>query len=350
MCSVLLCAYECLIILVMKKKTNDIIETVEPNEAKPKKKIKWWKLSIEIIGGLALVGVGVYAGIFVGQMAFVQKRDYSKFKVEKQDYTSVYSRYQSLNPSSYYSYFKEAELINIGLLNISKSEHFYAVTRGNVLANVNGIKQEQDILQTFIKNGSNYFEEDISYGIVKTGLRFYQDSNNELTIYHTSSISKTGENESGTLYQGNYKYGEEGEDKTILNSQEFTDIWGRETLSDSIVYYINDQTVISASKSKETNGDIKVSVELEPILSVLKYVKQMKNTGGLSQDPIFYSVKIDFVLDKDLFIKSFTTDESYQVVSKIFPVPAESHGTLTMEYFYETREIPSMEEITNFDK
>lgn len=334
----------------MKKKEKDLTQIEETSTAKPKKKFKWLKLSIEAVVGLTLVGIGVYAGIFAGQMAFIQKRDYSKFKVEKQDYTSVYNRYQSMSSSNYYSAFKEAELINIGLLNISKTNNFYAVTRGNVVANVNGIKQGQDILQTFIKNGDQYFEEDISYGIVKTGLRFYQDSTNNVTIYHTGSVSKTGSNEGGTLYQGNYTYDVENEDKSVLKAEEFTEKWGRETLSDAIVYYINDKTVISSSKSKEKNGDIKVSVELEPILSVLKYVKQMKNTGDLSQEPIFYTVKIDFILDQNLFIKSFTTDESYQVVANMFPVPAESQGTLTMEYFYSEREIPKMGEPTNFEK
>ena len=313
----------------------------ETKETKPKKKIKWWKLSLQLIGAGTLVAVGVIGGKYVGRIIFQRHRDYSKYTVEKQDYSKVYETYEKTSPSMYTSKFSGTELVNIGLLNISKSNEFYAVTRGKVRVDVLG-GINQDILQTFIKSGDSYYEEDLSKSSAeKAGFRFYQTGNEEVTVYEASSVSR----EDGDLLDGDYSKSE----PEVLSAEDFAENWGRETLADPIVYHINDQTVLDSTVKKE-NGLIKVGLELEPILSVLKYVRQMKSTGGLSYYPDFSRVHIDFVLDENLYIQSFTTDEDYVATSKKFPLPVDSSGTLTMEYVYSHRDIPTMEEKSNFVK
>lgn len=312
----------------------------ETKEITPKKKLKWWKVSLQLVGVGTLIAVGVIGGKYVGRIIFQRHRDYSKYTVEKQDYSKVYETYELTSPSMYTTKFNATELVNIGLLNISKSNEFYAVTRGKVRVDVLG-GINQDILQTFIKSGDSYYEEDLSKSKAeKAGFRFYQTGNDEVTVYEASAVSKNGD-----LLDGDYSKSK----PEVLSAEDFAEKWGRETLADPIVYHINDQTVLDSTVKKE-NGLIKVELELEPILSVLKYVRQMKSTGDLSHYPDFSKVHIDFVLDENLFVQSFTTDEDYVATSKKFPLPVDSSGTLTMEYVYSHRDIPTMEEKSNFDK
>ena len=280
--------------------------------------------------GIIIVLAGAAGGFLLGQETFKQVRDYSKYKIDDEDFSEVYNRYEKMSPSKYYSSFSDVELVNIGLINITKCEHLYSISQGLVkAAGVN-----QTIRAATIRDGDKYFEENIAASsFVKAANRFYQEG--ETTSWYKGKYV--------SLTTGNYTNPTE----TNYTLDEFAKTWGR-TLDDPCIYNITNQTYLSGTMTKDTDGNHVVELDLEPILSVIRYVEQMKMTGGLSTPPIFHSVKLTFVLDENVRIVSFTTNEVYDV-HKIIDAK-NSKGSLTQKFYYSPREIPSLEEQVNYEE
>ena len=68
----------------------------------------------------------------------------------------------------------------------------------------------------------------------------------------------------------------------------------------------------------------------------------MIETSGLSQAPIFHSVNLEFVVDSELNLLKFITDEVYDVHMVIDA--KDSHASLTQTFTYSQKNIPSIDE------
>lgn len=297
-------------------------------ETKPKKKINKKSVIIYTSIGVPLIAGGIISGILLGQAHF--KVDaYGNLDANKlvEDYTEVYEKFKK--GKSKISDFTDIELANISLLKLNDTESFYALTTGSVVAA--GVNQS--IHSTYIKNHNSYFEESITESaFVKGANRFYESD--DINWHKGKYINGT---------TGDYSKATPKE----YTKADFEEEWGR-TISRACVYILNDKTRKDGSVSENGDGTYTVDLNLDPQLSVLRYVKQMVMTGGLSQKPIFHQVKLKFVIDDNANLLKFMTDEIYDVHMVIDA--KNSKGALTQEFFYNERSIPGINEPSNYNK
>lgn len=297
-------------------------------ETKPKKKINKKSVIIYTSIGVPIIAGGIIAGVLLGQNHFKVDAygglDATKLK---EDYTEVYQDFQKGKKKI--SEYSDVEIANIALLKLNDVDNFYALTDGTVIAA--GVTQ--NIRSTYIKNQESYFEESITESsFVKGANRFYQT---EDVDWHKGKYinGTTGDYSKAAL--------------TEYTKDDFEEEWGR-TLSRACIYIVNDKTYLDGSTTDNGDGTYTVDVNLDPKLSVLRYVKQMVMTGGLSQKPVFHEVKLKFVVDSDAKLLKFETYEIYDVHMVIDA--KNSKGSLTQEYFYSERTIPGINEPTNYEK
>lgn len=297
-------------------------------ETKPKKKINKKSVIIYTSIGIPIIAGGIIAGVLLGQNHFKVDAygglDATKLK---EDYTEVYQDFQIGKKKI--SEYSDVEIANIALLKLNDVDNFYALTDGTVIAA--GVTQ--NIRSTYIKNQESYFEESITESsFVKGANRFYQ----------TEDVD---------WHKGKYVNGTTGDYSkaalTEYTKDDFEEEWGR-TLSRACIYIVNDKTYLDGSTTDNGDGTYTVDVNLDPKLSVLRYVKQMVMTGGLSQKPVFHEVKLKFVVDSDAKLLKFMTYEVYDVHMVIDA--KNSKGSITQEYFYSERTIPGINEPTNYEK
>ena len=297
-------------------------------EAKPKKKFSKKSAIIYSSIGAPIIAGGIIAGVLLGQNHF--KVDaYGSLDANqlKENYTEVYGEFQKGKKKL--AEYSDVEIANIALLKLNDTEDFYALTEGTVLAA--GVTQ--NIRSTYIKNDESYFEESITESsFVKGANRFYQSEDID-------------------WHKGKYVNGTTGDyskaSHTEYSKDDFEEEWGR-TLARACVYIINDKTRINGNTSDNGDGTYTVELDLDPKLSVLRYVKQMVKTGGLSEKPVFHSVNLKFIVDSDAKLLKFMTYEVYDVHMVIDA--KNSKGSITQEYFYSERNIPGIDEPTNYEK
>ena len=108
-------------------------------------------------------------------------------------------------------------------------------------------------------------------------------------------------------------------------------------------YIISDKTIIDQSEVvyDEESGYYTFTVDLDPITSVLRYVRQVQQTSGLSSLPTFSSVSQTITIDENWNLISISIEEKYSV---IYGVSASCSGNLTSYYDFGMSE----EEIKDF--
>ena len=300
-------------------------------KVKEKRKIDKKSVIIYSVSGAVVLALGIAAGVLVGQNTFKQTMDYSQFDTGEieVDYSQKYEEFKKTNSSKYFTAFTPVELANISLLKLGDIDSFYSQKEGSVIAA--GV--EQTINAYTIKNGNRYFEENISSSsFVKAANRFYQ------------------EGESVDWYKGKYVSPTKGSypdsSKTEYTLESFEEVWGG-TKDRGTIYIISEQTVLSSEIKDNSDGTKTIALDLDPTLSVIRYVKQMKMTGGLSQEPIFHSVHLDFTVDEQLKLLEFFSDEYYDVHMVIDA--KNSNGKISQKFKYEEKEIPGIDTDINYE-
>jgi len=260
-----------------------------------------------VAGGLAI-------GIILGKALSPKAPIAPAGKIDtglEDDYAALLKRHEE-NPSV--DQFRPYELANISWLKFGQLEDSYSVSIGEVEAAI--VKQK--IFAVDVRNGDKFFTESLSYsGIKKCGSRFYQDSSS------VQEYTASGIKENGTATWN--------ENTLVTNSLEgHEENWGK-TLDRPVIYNISEKTVLKEELLEE-NGKYVVNLELDPILSVQRYIRQMAMISSLDRYPEFKYVKLKFTFDKELNIEELTSDESYvvYVVGK-----NESHGVLTQKFHRE---------------
>lgn len=271
---------------------------------KTKKKLpKWATITLTCFGVALAASAGVAGGIILGNvLSPIADVDYENMTIAdyEDDANVLLKRYSKSQSGNYLKDFKPYELASIARAKVGQHENVHTVGIGLVNATM-GVKQT--IRSYYIKDNDQYFFENISKSaFAKINFRFYQ-SGQEVETYEGS-----GEEITRADWPDN---------PTETSSlSEYEEKWGRD-LSRTSILIISSKTVLNdQSSAVEKDGQIHLSLELDPITSVLRYVKQMKSTSKSTKYPTFHKMHIDMVLDKELNLLSSKTAETYDVEAK----------------------------------
>ena len=265
----------------------------------------------------SMAGMGVVTGLVLNYFLNYETRDYGAYKIEEyeEDMTALLKKYNKTSKSNYLTALKPHELANIARYKLERHEYVKSVGLGSVKASI----VTQTIESYYQKSQDTYFFENISLGFKNIFKRFYQKG--DMVDQYTGD--------------GHAEWNHEPVES--LNLTQFEEKWGR-NLSRSSIFIISNKTVLSdQSSASKAGNEIHVSLELHPITSVLRYVKQMVATSDLDAAPNFHKMHIDMVLDEDLNLLSSKTDELYDV--KSFGITAKnSKGYLQETFIYDVPE------------
>ena len=291
-----------------------------------------------IIGSL-LIGGGIGTGILLYQFLGFNGTDYSSInangiEMNMEELSRRYEKARVTTPKEALNKFSLAEVANIALINSEKHENMSIIAKGEVTATMN---VKQSIRSCQIKEGSHYFSEQISHSsFVELAWRHYGDDTN------------------CTTYKGSYVDIEEGDfvsnvTTTSYDNETYEDKWGKQ-MSSSMIYIISDKTVLDTSSYTFSGDTLKLSLDLHPVYSVMRYVKQMVMTSDLSREPSFHEVHLDLEIDQNLVLYKVDSKEIYDVQS--FGVTSKNTvGELHEVRYYDLNEkIPELNEKVIYNK
>lgn len=219
-------------------------------------------------------------------------------------------------------HFSVTDYVNISLYKFLNQSSCSTISIGN--SKTSGtIKNDQDIITSFIKNDNHYFKERISYSnVIKLANRFYN-------FNILSGIS-------GVFDENKYVFGGEVVDnyhaKYNKNYNKYTDedylnYFGVK-LNSPISYIIcNDallnSTIVNNKKYESSivinNGVYELTLALDASKSTINYRKEILSTittdkeNGKEVEPRFTSVLLKFYLDRKLNLIEYQTYENYWI-------------------------------------
>lgn len=84
-------------------------------------------------------------------------------------------------------------------------------------------------------------------------------------------------------------------------------------------YIISDKTIIEGNTVDNviydsSNGNYSFTIELDTVTSVLRYVRQVRETGGLGAYPIFHSIIQTITIDEDWNLVSIKIKDNYDAI------------------------------------
>ena len=268
------------------------------------------------ICGVAGGGTGVILKRTIGPVDehYPPGFDPREFSPNMEDIMARYNKLSIKTIDSMSTGFTDSDIINISLENYRNQEYCWCVASGNANTIVT-----QTIRNSQIKNGDEYFEEQLSYSSVvslaKRSLQHGKDG--QIDVFDGScsgpESAAYGASPTGTFEKSAYK-----------------DILGK-TLDEMFIYIISEKTVLSSSK-KKSGTDYIINLDLNPNLSTYYYKTQMKNISGLSNLPPFSEVKLTFTVANDLTLKHLLVDETYVATKEGIPVPATTHNIINNYY------------------
>ena len=233
------------------------------------------------------------------------------------DIDEIMSRYNALSDKTINGVrnFKDHEVVNIVMEKYRNQEYCNFYTKGNALTIIT-----QTVRNAFIKNGNDYFEEQISYSnIVNVATRSYQSGvGGDVSVYKGTS-------------QGPEKATYQSSPSNTYSASGYKNYMGK-TLDEMFIYIISEKTTLSSSRVTK-GDDVVINIELNPNLSTYWYKYQMLNLSGLSNLPPFDYVKLAYTFNSNLELKHVYVDETFTATKEGVPVPAETHNLLDVYYY-----------------
>ncbi|MFA7032149.1 MAG: hypothetical protein WC201_01115 [Bacilli bacterium] len=249
---------------------------------------------------LVLALAGGSLGYFLGKRFFVSSVDYSNIDPNslEDNNTLIYQQFDSYQnqdktQDEYIDNFTPYQLANAAFYQSGKETYSKVVGNGQVIAG--GAKQK--IMSYHIKKGSDYFFESISTGLMSVAKRFYQ---NDEVKWYRGKVDKSG------IVAWN------ASSEVINTVEDFTTSWGKD-LSRQTVYIISSKTALETSTISKDGDHLIISLDLDPILSAVRYVKQMVMMSALEANPVFKSINFTMTLDSNFRIIEAIATESYRV-------------------------------------
>lgn len=198
---------------------------------------------------------------------------------------------------------------------INKSSSWTAIGVGKVETIVT-----QTVYSAKYFDGSTYAFESISKGMVNVAsMAVYEKDSTTVTNIVGNDIKTTSASWTGK--------------HTSLSTEDYTELNGS-LPSTAIPYIISSKTVTNCSDIVESEDNGKkiysFTISLDPLKSVIKYIKQVKQTSGLSDYPTFNDITLDVVMDEDWNFRKVNIVENYRVVySGLKP---KCKGTLNIDF------------------
>ena len=179
----------------------------------------------------------------------------------------------------------------------------------------------EHIIQSLTEKG-NYYIETSGETIARKGLISYKQATTTRLyatpegFYSTMVTDSLFVKHEHRLQFDNQQvqYYDSDEKKVITKSaKDYLDEYGKLPSHDTLfTYLVQANTILSATRVVEENMCI-ITYQLDPVLSTVHLVKQMRRFGKLSQDPVFESVTLTIQIDSQLHLKCFDSIEQYQI-------------------------------------
>lgn len=237
------------------------------------------------------------------------------------DKDAVMAKYQKIKKSGgdYFAKMEPYEIVNAAYCLYAEKEASYSVSVG--FSNAMGLV-DQRIESTQMRDGDRYFEEsNSSSSFVALYNRMYQEGNE--TTKYWGSTPNYGSNKPSKVDNKTYK-----------------EEMGR-NVSDGLVYIVSSLTEGKENLSgegltkvqKNKDGTYTVDMEVDPLTSTLRYVRQMKTISNLKAPPNFSYVHLRWNFTSDLTIRWFQSKEKYRA-TLASGIGSECAGTMTTVYHY----------------
>ena len=278
---------------------------------------------------VAVALVGVFLGIFVGNMFIANNSAVDYSSIKEADYLPAYATVYSANntkaksavlPANAYVMAEWQLLQQSGLI-----ENYTMVGTGSVRAKVSGIVQSQNVRKTVVKTADTMTIENITSGLISTAEKTVEYINEKtLDSYVTASVDKD------TLVPS-YK----SSPTKVYNLETEYDDYRKEygiTPYAPAPYLVSEKSVTKGEYLGEQDGGYKYRVTLHNVAGVVNYVQYMMHTSGLKRPPTFYELTITFVVDDNYRFTKMNVYERYQMY--YLGLPAECESQLNFELTY----------------
>ena len=319
---------------------------------------KSFKQRMKTLGILTVLGIftGCGLGVWYFNTAVVPPIDYSQYNAS--DYIvsaesvlgelfGISSDYENWRNSSKFlssgiqspSDLTPAQNFLLAEYNALNSDYFHIVGTGEVNVKAFGIPISQTVYSEKNFDGNTYTFESISQGTMPLG-----------TCSVMEKPSSANSNPSVMLFSSEQPYTSEGGtiadnavwgDYQTYSQEEYRNLAGG-TPNSIQTYIISDKTIISSNDSSAITYDAETgyysfTIELDPITSVLNYVKQVQQTSGLDSAPTFSSISQTITIDSEWNLVSISIEESYSLMYG--PAAASCEGTLNSIYYLNQPEL-----------
>ena len=336
----------------LNKKAN------KEKKVKPKTSKKSFKQRMKTLGILTVLGVftGCGLGVWYFNNAVVPPVNYglynaSDYQTKAEDVLGelfgISSDYENWRSSSEFlssgidspSDLTPVQNFLLAEFNALNSDYFHIVGNGRVRVSAFGIPISQTVYSEKNFDGNTYTFESISEGTMDIGKCSVMEKptslnpNPEVMLFSSSDVyTSEGASITDNAVWGNYE---------TYTQDAYIDLAGG--LPNGIqTYIISDKTITSTNDSSvitydEATGYYTFTIELDPITSVLNYVRQVQQTSGLGSAPTFESVKQTITIDGEWNLISISIEERYSVLYG--GISAGCSGTLTSYYYLNQPEL-----------
>lgn len=250
-----------------------------------------------IVGVVLAIVFGCFGGFLLASALSPKGVDYSDMNSNgyEDNVVKIYNDYLSSPKDPLF--YSPNDLANIAIYKYSLQKY----TSSDITASAVSMGVTQKTVGKSIRNDEEFFNESISQSsFVKVAKRFYQ-SQDKIDIYSGEIVNDSN----GVSAQ----YSLEQE----VSPSEYEESWGR-TLDRPVIYSISSKTTLDTSQTiLQDDGTYRVILDLDPLTSVLRYVKQMTQMSNLGTPPEFTKVHLEFTLDSDLNLMEMNVSESYYV-------------------------------------
>ena len=287
-----------------------------------KKKEKYEKVSFlrRMRTSIILIFLGIFTGSGLGVWYYNNilrvNVDYESLFEEaykyETDYDELFSRNFSLTNEDEYSNWKivadannktplllsPADNFALAEWNANHASTFAVVGHGKVLT----LGVSQGIYSARKYDGTSYAFESISSGVVSVvSTSVHKKGTNEIKMYNGSNV----QGDTAT-----WKY------DSSLTYDEYIDAVGN---TPYVVqpYIVSSKTITSSSEVTfdEENETYSFTLVLDNVLSVIRYARQVKKTGGLGSYPEFSKITQTITIDKNWNFISIDVREEYSAVA-----------------------------------
>lgn len=244
-----------------------------------------------------------------------------------------------------------SDLASLAVLKFKKEPKYFTVGKGHTESKPEiGPVTPVDITNSLIFDGSNAYEESISYGdgfAPKTGNRDYKYGQEKVTRWTGNSNGK---------YHADYK------NTTDYSVSQHVDLAGKDA-SNPFLYSINKNTVLigdntdtdpetkivyNGSKATHEGEEYKIYLELKCTdftkpTAIANYAKRINYLSPNTHLKSYNYLQFTMFLDKNFNLKYSVSSEKYVVTQQlpiIGPIDAETVGTFKTKYFLPNKETP----------